>query len=62
MSAETQKTVLGLSDYNIFCVKDKTDKTLEIAIRLSPNQLDHAVPVLAELIRKMEERQKGTRL
>lgn len=45
------------------CVKDKTDKTLEIAIRMSPKQLDHAVPVLEELIQEMvEERQKGTPL
>lgn len=38
------------------------DKPLEIAIRLSPKQLDHAVPVLEELIQEMvEERQKGER-
>lgn len=58
-----RQTVLALIDCNLFCVKDKTDKTLEIAIRLSPKQLDHAVPVLEELIQEMvEQRQKGTRL
>lgn len=65
MYAERQKMVLRLVGYNDFflCVKDKTDKTLEIAIRLSPRQLDHAVPVLEELIQEMvEERQKGTPL
>lgn len=61
--AERLKTVLGLIDYNLFYVKDKTDKALEIAIRLSPKQLDHAVPVFEELLRELvEERQKGARL
>lgn len=58
--AERQKTMLGSIDYNPFCVKDKT---LEIAVRLSPKQLDHAVPVLEELIQEIvKQRQKGTRL
>lgn len=42
-------------------VKDKTDKTVEIAIHLSPKQLGHAVPVLEEMIQEMVE-EKGTRL
>ncbi|XP_041807269.1 motilin-like [Chelmon rostratus] len=36
------------------------DKTVEIAIRLSPKQLDHVVPVLEEIIHEaVEERQKA---
>lgn len=34
---------------------------MEIAIHLSPKQLDHAVPVLEEIIQEMVE-EKGTRL
>lgn len=45
-----------------FYVKDKTDKTLEIAFRVSPQQLDHAVPVLEQLLQDMVERQKGAQL
>lgn len=49
-----------LINHGLYCIKDTTDKTLEIAIRLSPKQLDHAVPVLEELIQEMlDERQKG---
>lgn len=33
---------------------------MAIAIHLSPQQLDHAVPVLEEIIKEMVE--KGTRL
>ncbi|XP_054473237.1 motilin-like [Anoplopoma fimbria] len=37
------------------------DKTVEIAIRLSPKQLDHVAPMLEEIIHEIEEeRQKGT--
>lgn len=40
------------------CVQDKT---VEIAVRLSPKQLDHVAPVLEEIIHEIvEERQKGT--
>lgn len=47
----------------VFCVKDKTEKTVEIAIHLSPKQLDRAVPVLEEIIQEMvEDHDKGTRL
>ncbi|XP_075951998.1 motilin-like isoform X2 [Anarhichas minor] len=31
------------------------DKTVEIAIRLSPKQLDHVTPVLEEIIHEIEE-------
>lgn len=35
---------------------------MEIAVRLSPKQLDHVAPVLEEIIHEIvEERQKGTR-
>lgn len=55
-----RKRCLDRLIYNPFCVKDKT---LEIAVRLSPKQLDHAVPVLEELIQEIvKQRQKGTRL
>lgn len=47
--------------YVSLCIKEKTDKTVEIAIHLSPKQLDHAVPVLEEIIQEMVE-EKGTRL
>lgn len=47
--------------YVFLCVKDKTDKTVAIAIHLSPKQLDHPVPVLEEIIQEMVE-EKGTRL
>lgn len=58
-----KKTVLGLIDYNLFYVKEKMDKTLEIAFRVSPKQLDHAVPVFEQLLQDMlEERQKGAHL
>lgn len=46
-----------------FFVKDKTEKTVEIAIHLSPKQLDRAVPVLEEIIQEMvEDHEKGTHL
>ncbi|XP_044031972.1 motilin-like [Siniperca chuatsi] len=36
------------------------DKTVEIAVRLSPKQLDHVAPVLKEIIHEIvEERQKA---
>lgn len=36
------------------------DKTVEIAVRLSPKQLDHVAPVLEEIIHEMvEQRQKA---
>ncbi|XP_062271392.1 motilin-like isoform X1 [Scomber scombrus] len=36
------------------------DKTVEIAVRLSPKQLDHVAPVLEEIIHEIvEEHQKG---
>ncbi|CAG5983301.1 motilin-like [Menidia menidia] len=36
------------------------DKTMEIAVRLSPKQLDHVAPVLEEFIHEIvEERQKA---
>ncbi|KAL7407881.1 hypothetical protein ABVT39_015060 [Epinephelus coioides] len=36
------------------------DKTVEIAVRLSPQQLDHVAPVLEEIIHEIvEERQKA---
>ncbi|XP_029682444.1 motilin-like isoform X2 [Takifugu rubripes] len=38
--------------------QDKTDKTVAIAIHLSPQQLDHAVPVLEEIIKEMVEKAK----
>ena len=42
----------------LLCVQDKT---VEIAVRLSPKQLDHVAPVLEEIIHEIvEERQKGT--
>ncbi|XP_068576205.1 motilin-like [Cebidichthys violaceus] len=31
------------------------DKTVEIAVRLSPKQLDHVTPVLEEIIHEIEE-------
>lgn len=40
------------------CVQDKT---VEIAVRLSPKQLDHVAPMLEEIIHDIvEERQKGS--
>lgn len=36
------------------------DKTVEIAVRLSPKQLDHVAPVLEEIIHEIvAERQRG---
>ncbi|XP_070758383.1 motilin-like isoform X1 [Enoplosus armatus] len=36
------------------------DKTVEIAVRLSPKQLDHVAPVLEEIIHEIvEQRQKA---
>ncbi|XP_061640868.1 motilin-like isoform X2 [Phyllopteryx taeniolatus] len=36
------------------------DKTVDIAVRLSPKQLDHVAPVLEELIHEIvDERQKA---
>ncbi|KAI3370328.1 hypothetical protein L3Q82_025098, partial [Scortum barcoo] len=38
---------------------ERVDKTVEIAVRLSPKQLDHVAPVLEEIIHEIvEERQK----
>lgn len=37
------------------------DKTVEIAVRLSPKQLDHVAPVLEEIIHEIVgERQRGS--
>ncbi|XP_068171764.1 motilin-like isoform X2 [Antennarius striatus] len=36
------------------------DKTVEIAVRLTPNQLDHVAPVIEEIIHEIvEERQRA---
>ncbi|KAM4587201.1 motilin-like isoform 2-T2 [Odontesthes bonariensis] len=36
------------------------DKTMEIAVRLSPKQLEHVAPVLEEIIHEIvEKREKG---
>ncbi|KAM7006178.1 motilin-like [Tautogolabrus adspersus] len=35
------------------------DKTVEIAVRLSPKQLDHVAPVLEEIIQELAEHQKA---
>ncbi|XP_035812680.1 motilin-like [Amphiprion ocellaris] len=35
------------------------DKTVEIAVRLSPTQLDHVAPVLEEIIHEIVEHQKA---
>ncbi|XP_038552266.1 motilin-like isoform X1 [Micropterus salmoides] len=38
-------------------------KTVEIALRLSPKQLDHVAPVIEEIIHEIvDERQKGVNL
>lgn len=37
------------------CSSFSQEKTVEIAVRLSPKQLDHVAPVLEELIHEIEE-------
>lgn len=42
-------------DVTIQQVPPNPEKTVEIAVRLSPKQLDHVAPVLEELIHEIEE-------
>ncbi|XP_035487732.1 motilin-like [Scophthalmus maximus] len=39
-------------------VEHGDDKTVEIAVRLSPKQLDHVAPVLEEIIHEIAEKAK----
>ena len=62
--AHTHTHRLNTSCHNFcLCVQDKTDKTVEIAVRLPPKELEHMAPVLEDFIRDIvEEHQKGTGL
>ena len=54
-----------LASWHFFCVcacvcVRQQDRTIEIAVRLSAQQLYHVTPVLEEIIREIaEEREKG---
>ena len=49
-----------LQNISHWCFRCVQDKTMEIAVRLSPKQLEHVAPVLEEIIHEIvEERQKG---